>query len=102
MNGKGRSREEARRLIEADRLKRSQMHQARKHKAYLIEVQGNRCAYCKRDLTDVVSHIDHIVPLAKGGTDDLSNLCAACPECNHAKGNKNLSEFLATLGAKHD
>lgn len=29
--------------------------------------------------------IDHIIPIAKGGIDDLRNLCLACPECNRYK-----------------
>ncbi|MCD2145022.1 HNH endonuclease [Gordonia paraffinivorans] len=30
--------------------------------------------------------LDHIVPLARGGTDDLSNLAAAHRFCNESKG----------------
>ena len=29
--------------------------------------------------------VDHIVPIAHGGSDDLHNLCLACPTCNGAK-----------------
>ena len=32
--------------------------------------------------------IDHIKPVSRGGTDDLSNLQALCEECNKRKGNK--------------
>jgi hypothetical protein len=32
--------------------------------------------------------IDHIVPLAKGGTDEESNLWLACPVCNGHKSDK--------------
>ena len=30
-------------------------------------------------------HIDHIVPLARGGTNDLVNLQLLCAECNQKK-----------------
>ena len=33
-------------------------------------------------------NIDHIMPVSKGGTDDMSNLQALCEECNKEKGNK--------------
>ena len=32
--------------------------------------------------------VDHIIPKALGGTDDPSNLCAACYRCNEYKGAK--------------
>ena len=33
-------------------------------------------------------HIDHIVPLADGGTDGADNLCLACPGCNLHKSDR--------------
>jgi 5-methylcytosine-specific restriction endonuclease McrA len=30
--------------------------------------------------------VDHIIPLAVGGSDDISNLCLACYRCNEFKG----------------
>jgi 5-methylcytosine-specific restriction endonuclease McrA len=32
--------------------------------------------------------IDHVVPLSKGGSNDLSNLVTACKPCNQAKRGK--------------
>lgn len=50
--------------------------------------QGNRCWYCGADLTDGY-HIDHFVPLSKGGTNEPGNLRLACPNCNLKKSNKD-------------
>jgi len=33
-------------------------------------------------------HVDHKIPLALGGTNDLDNLTIACPPCNLSKGIK--------------
>jgi len=33
----------------------------------------------------VVLHVDHVTPLAAGGTTDESNLVASCEECNLGK-----------------
>lgn len=43
------------------------------------------CQYCGRKAPDVVLHVDHIVPVAKGGTDDMDNLITACRDCNLGK-----------------
>ena len=40
--------------------------------------------------------IDHVVPLAKGGPDTLSNVAAAHRACNRAKGDKLMGELTAT------
>lgn len=36
---------------------------------------------------------DHVVPVTRGGTDELSNLATACWTCNEMKGNRLLSEI---------
>jgi hypothetical protein len=45
-----------------------------------------KCQYCGKSSPDVVLHVDHIKPVAEGGTNDISNLLAACSECNWGKG----------------
>lgn len=43
------------------------------------------CRYCGERAPGVVLTVDHIVPVALGGTDDPSNLGAACKDCNSGK-----------------
>ena len=43
------------------------------------------CAYCNADFWD---HMDHIVPLAKGGRHSIENVAPSCAKCNYAKGTK--------------
>lgn len=43
------------------------------------------CAYCGARPPDAALEIDHIVALAKGGTNDIVNLTAACRRCNSGK-----------------
>jgi hypothetical protein len=45
------------------------------------------CVYCEETLTPETVTIDHILPVSKGGTNDLSNLQPTCEPCNRAKGN---------------
>lgn len=39
--------------------------------------------------------IDHKVPIARGGSCDVSNLQALCVECNRRKDRKTMEEFVA-------
>lgn len=54
--------------------------------------QEGKCAYCQKPL--VAYHIDHIVPLSRGGTNWPDNLALACQSCNCSKKDKLLSEWL--------
>ena len=48
------------------------------------------CEYCQSrdDLATRRFVIEHIMPVAKGGTNDLENLALSCPGCNGHKYNK--------------
>jgi hypothetical protein len=50
------------------------------------------CQYCGRKAPDVLLHIDHIEPVAKGGTNDLLNLITSCVDCNSGKSDRQLSD----------
>lgn len=51
---------------------------------------GSRCGYClaPQHLVLVSLEIEHVFPLAAGGTDEESNLWLACPICNGHKSSK--------------
>ena len=44
------------------------------------------CQYCGATPPNVVLEIDHVLPIAKGGTNDELNLVTACEPCNSGKG----------------
>lgn len=48
---------------------------------------GYTCRYCGKQAGDVILHIDHIIPVSKGGTNDESNLITSCIDCNLGKSN---------------
>lgn len=50
----------------------------------------DRCGYClsPQHLLMARLEIEHIVPIAKGGTSDESNLWLSCPLCNRFKGDR--------------
>lgn len=49
-----------------------------------------RCGYClsPQHLVMACLEVEHIIPLAKGGTDDETKLWLACPICNGHKADK--------------
>lgn len=49
------------------------------------------CSYCGKYTRD--GHVDHVVPLSKGGDDSLSNLVWACRACNLSKRDQTLEEW---------
>lgn len=51
------------------------------------------CVQCRSDLTRLINqqnalHYDHIIPLAKGGMNDVTNLQLLCAKCNQSKSDK--------------
>lgn len=58
------------------------------------ERQGWRCYWCGQPCK-AEYHIDHIVPLSKGGSNTADNICIACPPCNLSKGGQMPDEFLS-------
>lgn len=52
--------------------------------AVYTKTEGH-CAICGKFVPYTEFTVDHIVPLAKGGSNDLSNLQCACGVCNRIK-----------------
>lgn len=53
-----------------------------------------KCAYCGKTLTRSMVTKDHVVPLSRGGSDDISNIVTACFPCNLSKGAKSLDDWI--------
>lgn len=50
------------------------------------------CVYCGAKAPEVLLEIDHILPVSKGGKNDIANLCSACRPCNSGKRAKNIED----------
>lgn len=51
----------------------------------VLKRDNHTCRYCGGKAPDVVLTVDHVLPVALGGTDDPTNLVAACKDCNAGK-----------------
>ncbi len=68
---------------------------ARMIRTLLFKRDGNRCVYCNVTLSHKTATIDHIVPVSKGGSrGSILNIVLCCDECNQAKANRSVKDFL--------
>lgn len=51
----------------------------------ILREQKYKCVYCGKDLKTNEKHLDHIVPIAKGGAEIQENMQYLCRECNIKK-----------------
>jgi len=59
--------------------------------------ERGQCFYCLRRFTMRGRVLDHVVPLARGGSNSYRNLVSCCVECNSQKGETAAEDFLRTL-----
>lgn len=52
------------------------------------------CQYCGRKTPEVILELEHVIPISKGGTDEIDNLITSCFECNRGKGASLLDNIL--------
>lgn len=67
----------------------------KKQKERILSRDGYKCVSCG---SDKKLHIDHIFPVALGGTSDDSNLQVLCQSCNTSKGKKIIDKSLTNDG----
>lgn len=70
------------------------------HKHLLYGQQEARCAMCSTFTQFNVMEVDHILPRAEGGGDELENLQLLCGHCNRVKGTSEDSEAKANMLAE--
>jgi hypothetical protein len=51
----------------------------------ILRRDSHTCRYCGASAPDVPLRVDHVTPVALGGTDEPSNLVTSCEPCNSGK-----------------
>lgn len=62
----------------------------------IFKRDGNKCRYCGATAEDAPLTIDHVVPVALGGSDEPSNLVSACRPCNAGKSSSSPDAALVS------
>ncbi len=52
---------------------------------FVYQRDNYQCQSCGKNQQETTLNIDHIIPLAKGGSNDISNLQTLCQTCNQRK-----------------
>ena len=63
----------------------------------LVEAQRGNCPVCQKKF-GISYHLDHIQPIARGGTNDAGNLQILCRACNLSKAAKDPIQFMQSRG----
>ncbi len=63
----------------------------------ILKMQRGKCAYCRINLGKK-RHVDHVIPIALGGSNGRENLQILCVPCNKTKSAKDPIVFAQSLG----
>jgi hypothetical protein len=63
----------------------------------IFKRDGFTCQYCGKRPPNTVLHLDHIIPVSKGGDNKTENLITACVDCNLGKSNILLDNSQESL-----
>lgn len=78
-----------RKSTESYRRKAERQRVTEKLRYQVMRRDGFRCQLCGATQADGVKlHVDHIIPVSKGGTSDIGNLRTLCDRCNRGKGDQ--------------
>ena len=63
---------------------------------------NGHCAYCGCEIALKEMQADHVIPLHRGGADEIDNLYPACRSCNYYKSTLTVEEFREQIGKWHE
>ena len=65
----------------------------------VLRRDNHTCRYCGASAPDTTLTVDHVTPVALGGSHDPSNLVAACKDCNAGKASTSATRPASAAAA---
>lgn len=82
-----------------DRIRQAESHHTKADIEAQYARQGGKCEYCSEPVGSRF-HVDHVVPISRGGSDGADNIAIACPPCNREKHNLTGDEYKARRASR--
>lgn len=73
---------------------------SKKTRFSVFKRDGFVCQYCGAHPPAVILEVDHIKPVARGGSNEIDNLITSCFDCNRGKSDGELSDIPQSLQDK--
>lgn len=85
---------------ESQKKKPNRPQFSQKQKIEILSKTNCKCAYCGIELYKTKFHVEHLIPLSKGGSNDMENLFPSCGSCNSVKASNTLERFRYVVSCK--
>ena len=85
-----------------ERYRRGRGSIPKKMRLEIYERDGYTCQFCDKKFVSTDLTIDHLIPLAHGGVDEVTNYVTCCRSCNTRKSDMPLTEFARTVNVSVD
>lgn len=66
-------------------------------RAFVLYRDNYKCKYCRVTSLESKLHVDHIIPVSRGGGNNFGNLITACERCNIGKSNNFIAPRTPTI-----
>jgi 5-methylcytosine-specific restriction endonuclease McrA len=87
-------REEREAFAEAEQKDERDYYNDAERRLVILARDGHTCVYCTAVLSEDSFVLDHLLPVARGGTNKKHNLVAACESCNGRRSESEPVQFL--------
>lgn len=77
--------------------KKNRKHYSADVRKMIYNNAGGRCQLCGRQIVYIEMTLDHVVPFAMGGADEVENLSCTCFTCNQFKGSILPDDFFERI-----
>lgn len=91
-------------VVKPQRRKVQREYIIREEKEEILKKSKGCCAHCGKKIEIGKNFtVEHVIPLSRGGNNDLNNLVGLCKDCNSSKGNflvcsaKSISKYYRNL-----